>query len=239
MVRFASKAKVLWNSRWNEQDATVLIPGDIIGIKLGDFIPIDARLLKIDQFALTAELSSRESKIIVYAVELLCLLSNESDESKWEITAACGMPPLVQILEIGSENANHQRLGEDLNSSNCRIGTLRSCGHKWLRSHCLKVHKMVFSSDTGITYVGSLKLEVDTRELEGVSHRLVDDFSCIMVIALIARFARLMFLPTKYFANKVMESRVKRSASVPNIDLGDSESHVSWWLVVDDGFAKE
>lgn len=39
---------------WSEQDAAVLVPGDIISIKLGDIIPADARLLegdplKIDQ----------------------------------------------------------------------------------------------------------------------------------------------------------------------------------------------
>lgn len=39
------------------------------------------------------------------AVALLCLLSNENDESKWAITAAGGIPPLVQILEIGSAKA--------------------------------------------------------------------------------------------------------------------------------------
>ena len=36
---------------------------------------------------------------------LLCMLSNENDESKWAITAAGGIPPLVQILEIGSSKA--------------------------------------------------------------------------------------------------------------------------------------
>jgi len=46
--------KVLRDGRWNEQDASVLVPGDIISIKLGDIIPADARLLegdplKIDQ----------------------------------------------------------------------------------------------------------------------------------------------------------------------------------------------
>ncbi|QHO39988.1 Plasma membrane ATPase [Arachis hypogaea] len=44
----------------SEEDASVLVPGDIISIKLGDIIPADARLLegdplKIDQSALTGE----------------------------------------------------------------------------------------------------------------------------------------------------------------------------------------
>ncbi|CAO2826747.1 unnamed protein product [Amaranthus hypochondriacus] len=60
MARLAPKAKVLRDGRWSEQDAAVLVPGDIISIKLGDIIPADARLLdgdplKIDQSALTGE----------------------------------------------------------------------------------------------------------------------------------------------------------------------------------------
>ncbi|KAH7546980.1 hypothetical protein FEM48_Zijuj01G0258600 [Ziziphus jujuba var. spinosa] len=54
MARLAPKTKVLRDGQWQEQDASVLVPGDIISIKLGDIIPADARLLegdplKIDQ----------------------------------------------------------------------------------------------------------------------------------------------------------------------------------------------
>eukprot|EP00262_Sarcandra_glabra_P014208 TRINITY_DN409_c0_g7_i1.p1 TRINITY_DN409_c0_g7~~TRINITY_DN409_c0_g7_i1.p1 ORF type:complete len:959 (+),score=216.61 TRINITY_DN409_c0_g7_i1:338-3214(+) len=60
MARLAPKAKVLRDGRWNEEDAAVLVPGDIISIKLGDIVAADARLLegdplKIDQSALTGE----------------------------------------------------------------------------------------------------------------------------------------------------------------------------------------
>lgn len=46
--------QVLRDGKWSEEDACVLVPGDIISIKLGDIIPADARLLegdplKIDQ----------------------------------------------------------------------------------------------------------------------------------------------------------------------------------------------
>lgn len=46
--------QVLRDGKWSEEDAAVLVPGDIISIKLGDIIPADARLLegdplKIDQ----------------------------------------------------------------------------------------------------------------------------------------------------------------------------------------------
>ncbi|KAG9443891.1 hypothetical protein H6P81_015231 [Aristolochia fimbriata] len=60
MARLAPKTKVLRDGQWQEMDAAVLVPGDIISIKLGDIIPADARLLqgdplKIDQSALTGE----------------------------------------------------------------------------------------------------------------------------------------------------------------------------------------
>ncbi|XP_010529048.1 PREDICTED: ATPase 7, plasma membrane-type [Tarenaya hassleriana] len=60
MARLAPKAKVSRDGTWDEIDAAVLVPGDIISIKLGDIIPADARLLegdplKIDQSALTGE----------------------------------------------------------------------------------------------------------------------------------------------------------------------------------------
>lgn len=45
---------MLRDGRWAEEEAAVLVPGDIISIKLGDIVPADARLLegdplKIDQ----------------------------------------------------------------------------------------------------------------------------------------------------------------------------------------------
>ncbi|KAK8450771.1 hypothetical protein SEVIR_6G090200v4 [Setaria viridis] len=60
MANLAPKAKVLRDGRWSEQEAAVLVPGDVISIKLGDIVPADARLLegdplKIDQSALTGE----------------------------------------------------------------------------------------------------------------------------------------------------------------------------------------
>ncbi|KNA12616.1 hypothetical protein SOVF_123960 [Spinacia oleracea] len=60
MSHLAPKTKVLRDGQWQEQNAAVLVPGDIISIKLGDIIPADARLLegdplKIDQSALTGE----------------------------------------------------------------------------------------------------------------------------------------------------------------------------------------
>ncbi|KAI3895523.1 hypothetical protein MKX03_022174 [Papaver bracteatum] len=60
MASLALKTKVLRDGKWDVQDASILVPGDIISIKLGDIIPADARLLqgdplKIDQSALTGE----------------------------------------------------------------------------------------------------------------------------------------------------------------------------------------
>ncbi|KAJ1698496.1 hypothetical protein LUZ63_007008 [Rhynchospora breviuscula] len=60
MASLAPKTKVLRDGKWAEQDAAILVPGDIISVKLGDIIPADSRLLegdplKIDQSALTGE----------------------------------------------------------------------------------------------------------------------------------------------------------------------------------------
>ncbi|KAK3150366.1 hypothetical protein QOZ80_3AG0232300 [Eleusine coracana subsp. coracana] len=60
MANLAPRTKVLRDGRWCDEDAAVLVPGDIISIKLGDILPADARLLhgdplKIDQSALTGE----------------------------------------------------------------------------------------------------------------------------------------------------------------------------------------
>ncbi|TYG97965.1 hypothetical protein ES288_A10G080100v1 [Gossypium darwinii] len=60
MAGLAPKTKVLRDGKWSEQEASILVPGDIISIKLGDIVPADARLLegdplKIDQSALTGE----------------------------------------------------------------------------------------------------------------------------------------------------------------------------------------
>jgi len=50
--------QVLRDGQWQEMDASYLVPGDIISIKLGDIVPADARLLegdplKIDQATAT------------------------------------------------------------------------------------------------------------------------------------------------------------------------------------------
>ncbi|WOK95064.1 plasma membrane ATPase 4-like isoform X2 [Canna indica] len=60
MAGLAPKTKVLRDGQWSEQEAAILVPGDIISIKLGDIIPADSRLLegdplKIDQSSLTGE----------------------------------------------------------------------------------------------------------------------------------------------------------------------------------------
>ncbi|KMT17811.1 hypothetical protein BVRB_2g033500 [Beta vulgaris subsp. vulgaris] len=60
MANLAPKTKILRDGRWSEQEAQILVPGDVISIKLGDIVPADARLLegdplKIDQSALTGE----------------------------------------------------------------------------------------------------------------------------------------------------------------------------------------
>lgn len=58
--RIVHGVQVLRDGKWKEVEAAILVPGDMISIKLGDIVPADARLLegdplKIDQSALTGE----------------------------------------------------------------------------------------------------------------------------------------------------------------------------------------
>ncbi len=56
----ALKARVLRDAKWQEVDATELVPGDVIRLRLGDVVPADCKLIdgkyiSIDQAALTGE----------------------------------------------------------------------------------------------------------------------------------------------------------------------------------------
>jgi H+-transporting ATPase len=58
--QLALKARVRRDQKWQEIDATTLVPGDILRLRLGDIIPADVKLiegdyLSIDQSALTGE----------------------------------------------------------------------------------------------------------------------------------------------------------------------------------------
>ncbi len=59
-AKLAIKARVKRDGKWASPEATVLVPGDVIRISLGDIVPADARLLEgdpieVDQSALTGE----------------------------------------------------------------------------------------------------------------------------------------------------------------------------------------
>jgi len=58
--RLAVKARVLRDGRWVIKDAGDLVPGDIVGVGLGDLVPADAKIwgdgeVSVDQSALTGE----------------------------------------------------------------------------------------------------------------------------------------------------------------------------------------
>ncbi len=58
--QLALKARVLRDGQWQEIDASQLVPGDVVRLRLGDVIPADVRLLQddylsVDQSALTGE----------------------------------------------------------------------------------------------------------------------------------------------------------------------------------------
>lgn len=63
--------QVLRDGEWQEQDAAVLVPGDIISIKLGDIIPADARLLDGDPLKIDQVVDPLCS-IIMWPMSLIC-----------------------------------------------------------------------------------------------------------------------------------------------------------------------
>ena len=72
--RLALKSRVRRDGRWQLVDAKVLVPGDIIRLRLGDIIPADGKLidgdyLSVDQSALTGESLpvNKEKGDIVYS----------------------------------------------------------------------------------------------------------------------------------------------------------------------------
>lgn len=66
--------QVLRDGQWQEQDAAVLVPGDVISIKLGDIIPADARLLEGDSLRIDqASASLKLEKKLFY---LCCAFGN-------------------------------------------------------------------------------------------------------------------------------------------------------------------
>jgi H+-transporting ATPase len=59
-ARLAVKAKVLRDGKWTNPNASEVVPGDVVRLRLGDIVPADARLLagdpiEVDQSALTGE----------------------------------------------------------------------------------------------------------------------------------------------------------------------------------------
>jgi high-affinity K+ transport system ATPase subunit B len=63
---------VLRNARWSEQDADMLVPGDIISIKLGDIIPADARLLDGDPLKVDQVSTAKNQRSSSFAITKLC-----------------------------------------------------------------------------------------------------------------------------------------------------------------------
>ena len=58
--KLAVKARVLRDGKWSDPNASGLVPGDVIRVRLGDIVPADARLLpgdsiEVDESALTGE----------------------------------------------------------------------------------------------------------------------------------------------------------------------------------------
>jgi H+-transporting ATPase len=98
--RLAVRARVLRDGEWTVHDARELVPGDIIGVGLGDLVPADAKILAdgellIDQSALTGEsfpATVHESGIIysssiVKRGEARCIVVNTGANTYFGTTA--------------------------------------------------------------------------------------------------------------------------------------------------------
>ena len=71
------KARVLRDGMWNTLNATEVVPGDVIRVRLGDFVPADFKILDseatVDQSAITGESLPIDKKIgdVVYSGSLV------------------------------------------------------------------------------------------------------------------------------------------------------------------------
>ncbi|CAL5359318.1 unnamed protein product [Camellia sinensis] len=75
MARLAPKAKVLRDEKWSEEDASVLVPGDIVSIKLGDIVPADAHLLEGDPLKLIRGGKYSEEDAMAVVVQILSVVT--------------------------------------------------------------------------------------------------------------------------------------------------------------------
>ena len=70
--------QVLRDGKWIEVDASVLVPGDIISVKLGDIIPADARLLEGDPLKIDQVLLATFLTLLVQL--FLCLVKSKPSQ---------------------------------------------------------------------------------------------------------------------------------------------------------------
>ncbi|MCF8038907.1 MAG: plasma-membrane proton-efflux P-type ATPase [Desulfohalobiaceae bacterium] len=116
----ASQARVKRDGQWQEIDARDLVPGDIIGLKIGDIIPGDVKLVKgdylsVDESALTGESLpvDKQREDIAYSGssikqgEMQALVTATGNQTKFARTAklveGAGAPSHFQkaVLTIG------------------------------------------------------------------------------------------------------------------------------------------
>jgi H+-transporting ATPase len=110
----AINAKVLRDGAWILKDAKEIVPGDIIGMELGDLIPADAKIisgeLSVDQSALTGEsrpVSVRTSDIVysstlVTAGEATCVIVNTGTSTSFGRTA--------ELLKVAKPKSHQEKV---------------------------------------------------------------------------------------------------------------------------------
>ena len=107
----ALKARVLRDGKWQEIEASLLVPGDVVRLRLGDVIPADGKLiegqyLSVDQSALTGESLpvSKQTGDIVYSSSIA-----KQGEMQAVITATGGNTFFGRTAQLvaGAGNISH------------------------------------------------------------------------------------------------------------------------------------
>ncbi|KAH7565636.1 hypothetical protein JRO89_XS09G0237900 [Xanthoceras sorbifolium] len=124
MARLAPKTKVLRDGQWQEQDASILVPGDIISIKLGDIIPADARLLEGDPLKVDQATPSHFKQ---HHDMMFCNFSEATKYNSYNDENMIFFFFLMQSALTGESLAVTKRTGDEVFSgSTCKHGEIEA-----------------------------------------------------------------------------------------------------------------
>jgi H+-transporting ATPase len=124
--RLSVKVKVLRDGRWVLKDAREVVPGDIISVGLGDFVPADAKVvsgeLSVDQSALTGEslpVDLKPSDVayagsVVVRGEAKCVVVNTGANTRFGRT--------VELVKVARPRSHQEELVLDVTKHMLYLG---------------------------------------------------------------------------------------------------------------------